>query len=575
MEPRSSSEELVYTDDMAEASSDENKSDESMLTEGNDDDTLTRYVVPLTFTSPIARLDSNDSYSSPGTLSLLTSDVQSATETIHHLAQVSTHAHGVPASMESTHVRASPENYETSLVLDQTRSRFDSSSPTRLALPASDFVHETAVYNPALPFGLSPGAHVYPRSNETSPQLMDHVVSARPDESMGVEAITDHVEPSPLLDMVPIHQPIVERHQHLTVFEPDLPLVCLLSTAISANAQAISELHSSVQNQASVTALLQTALHSYEDRVSREVERLSCDVQVLGRLLHEQLPAPPALSDDTRPCLEALRKENQLLHERVSSLVHDKTLLQDRVLLLETRIDQLSLDFSSRLDQASIPAPEPSSGYPFQLPSELTALLTKMSSEMADVKEAIDTSSSNQAFGRAVKYTTIPSSDAHDHCEYFMKQLVEQADRGGLTDDERKSLLGLKLSADKTPTTLNAWWIAYSKTKGGEVWSEIHDSFVDQFCSSTPRDHVDNLIEASERYMDEPVKAYAIRLQTILDEVDFPASKGVAMFKRGVRHARAESCLEHTDRELNSIADCMKLLRAREVRLDETTAKPQ
>ncbi|KAF0771807.1 hypothetical protein AaE_002395, partial [Aphanomyces astaci] len=104
MEPRSSSEELVYTDDMAQASSDENKSDESMLTEGNDDDTLTRYVVPLTFTSPIARLDSNDSYSSPGTLSLLTSDVQSATETIHHLAQVSTHAHGVPASMESTHV---------------------------------------------------------------------------------------------------------------------------------------------------------------------------------------------------------------------------------------------------------------------------------------------------------------------------------------------------------------------------------------------------------------------------------------------------------------------------------------
>ncbi|RLO00096.1 hypothetical protein DYB28_015910 [Aphanomyces astaci] len=47
------------------------------------------------------------------------------------------------------------------------------------------------------------------------------------------------------------------------------------------------------------------------------------------------------------------------------------------------------------------------------------------------------------------------------------------------------------------------------------------------------------------------------------------------MFKRGVRHARAESCLEHTDRELNSIADCMKILRSREVRLDETTAKPQ
>ncbi|RQM28090.1 hypothetical protein B5M09_005143, partial [Aphanomyces astaci] len=240
MEPRCSAISSLYTDEMAEASSDENKSDESMLTEGNDDDTLTQSVVPPTSTSPIARLDWNDSYYSssptPGTLSLLTSDVQSATEAIHHLAQVSTHAHGVPASMESTHVvttrtvqvnaevhitvarRASPKNYETSLVLDQTRSRFDYSSPTRLALPASDFIHETAVYNPALPFGLSPLAHVDPRSR-TPPQLMDHVLSASPDESMGVEAITDHIEPSLRFGRVPIHQPIVERHQHLTVFE--------------------------------------------------------------------------------------------------------------------------------------------------------------------------------------------------------------------------------------------------------------------------------------------------------------------------------------------------------------------
>ncbi|RHX97835.1 hypothetical protein DYB28_004722 [Aphanomyces astaci] len=243
MEPLSSSEELVYTEDMAEASSDENKSDVSMLAGSNDNETLTQSVVPLTSTSPIARLNSNDSYSSssstPGTLSLLTSSVQSATETIHHLAQVSAHAHGVPVLMEMTHVvttrtpslvqltvarRASPENYETSLVLDQARSRFNSSSPTHLALPASNFVHNTAVYNPALPFGLPPIAHEDPRSNETPPQRMDdHASSACPDEPMGVEDITNHAESSPLFGRVPIHQPIVERHQHLTVFEPDLP----------------------------------------------------------------------------------------------------------------------------------------------------------------------------------------------------------------------------------------------------------------------------------------------------------------------------------------------------------------
>ncbi|ETV64017.1 hypothetical protein H257_19044 [Aphanomyces astaci] len=129
-----------------------------------------------------------------------------------------------------------------------------------------------------------------------------------------------------------------------------------------------------------------------------------------------------------------------------------------------------------------------------------------------------------------------------------MKQLVEQDNRGGLTDNERKSLLGLKLSADKTPATLNAWWIAYSKTKGGD-----HDSFVDQFGSSIPRDHMDKLS----------------------DPWTNPSSTDVAMFKRGFRHARAESCLEHTDRELNYNADFMKRFRTREVRLEEITAKPQ
>ncbi|ETV71551.1 hypothetical protein H257_13215 [Aphanomyces astaci] len=93
-----------------------------------------------------------------------------------------------------------------------------------------------------------------------------------------------------------------------------------------------------------------------------------------------------------------------------------------------------------------------------------------------------------QGLDRLWSRCAIPSSNAQDHCENFMKQLVEQADRGGLTDNERKSLLGLKLSADKTPATLNAWWIAYSKTKGGD-----HDSFVDQLGSSIPRDYMDNL----------------------------------------------------------------------------------
>ncbi|KAH9152736.1 hypothetical protein AeRB84_004891, partial [Aphanomyces euteiches] len=75
--------------------------------------------------------------------------------------------------------------------------------------------------------------------------------------------------------------------------------------------------------------------------------------------------------------------------------------------------------------------------------------------------------------------------------------------------------------------------------------------------------------EDSERLEGESVKAYAIRLQSILDDIDVPDHQGVVIFKRGVRHARAESCLENTDKDLCSIADCMKLLRTRQIRLDD------
>ncbi|CAK4233542.1 unnamed protein product [Aphanomyces euteiches] len=130
-------------------------------------------------------------------------------------------------------------------------------------------------------------------------------------------------------------------------------------------------------------------------------------------------------------------------------------------------------------------------------------------------------------------------------------------------------LLGLKFSSDKVHPALNQWWIALSKTKTGDVWSEIYDNFMDRFCNRTPRELVDNLFEDSKRLEGESFMAYAIRLQSILDDIDVPDQQGVVIFKRGVRHARAESCLENTDKDLCSIADCMKLLRTRQIRLDD------
>ncbi|CAK5158025.1 unnamed protein product, partial [Aphanomyces euteiches] len=200
---------------------------------------------------------------------------------------------------------------------------------------------------------------------------------------------------------------------------------------------------------------------------------------------------------------------------------------------------------------------------------ELRSSINAMASEVSEVKESIADSTSNQAFGRAVKYTTTPTSDNQAHCEFFMKQLINQADRCQLDDPDRKMLLGIKLPFDKVHPALNQWWIALSKTKNGDVWSEIYDNFMDRFCNRTPRELVDNLFEDSERLEGESVKTYAIRLQSILNDLDVPDHQGVVIFKRGVRYARAESCLENTDKDLCSIADCMKLLRTRRIRLDD------
>ncbi|KAG9405647.1 hypothetical protein AC1031_003554 [Aphanomyces cochlioides] len=161
------------------------------------------------------------------------------------------------------------------------------------------------------------------------------------------------------------------------------------------------------------------------------------------------------------------------------------------------------------------------------------------------------------------------NSDHQDDCAFFIRQLLETADRCQLSDNDRRSLLGLKLCSDKTPPSLRKWWISFAKTKQGETWSDVLAEFQDQFCLRTSRQKVTDLLIDSVRYEDETVRSYATRLQSIIDEVGFPADQGVNLFKLGVRHIKTESCLENTDRELKTIADCVKLLRAREIPLDD------
>ncbi|KAF0722391.1 hypothetical protein Ae201684P_019431 [Aphanomyces euteiches] len=330
-----------------------------------------------------------------------------------------------------------------------------------------------------------------------------------------------------------------------------------LETVLAGQQTTISNLHQSLQQ------------HSAEQqRISQNLETLAHDrASDFHRILHELQRTPPSRTIES----------NRRLNEQVDALTQDNSTRLQRVLTLEVASQRLSHEIhavaksesDSPVSTNGFDSPKSAPDSTHRLLLELQSSFNAMASEMSEVKESIADSTSNQAFGRAVKYTTTPTSDDQAHCEFFMKQLIDQADRCQLDDPDRKMLLGLKLSSDKVHPALNHWWIALSKTKNGDVWSEIYDNFMDRFCNRTPRELVDNLFEDSERLEGEFVKAYAIRLQSILDDIDVPDHQGVVIFKRGVRHARAESCLENTDKELCSIADCMKLLRTRQIRLDD------
>ncbi|KAF0742755.1 hypothetical protein Ae201684_002454 [Aphanomyces euteiches] len=329
-----------------------------------------------------------------------------------------------------------------------------------------------------------------------------------------------------------------------------------LETVLAGQQTTISNLHQSLQQHSAEQQRISQNLETLANDRASNFHRILHELQVLSRSHEETQSTTQQKLDRSELRQVELIESNRRLNEQVDALTQDNSTRLQRVLTLEVACQRLSHEIHA-VSKSESDSPN------FNRPSNA------MASEMSDVKESIADSTSNQAFGRAVKYTTTPTSDDQAHCEFFMKQLIDQADRCQLDDPDRKMLLGLKLSSDKVHPALNQWWIALSKTKNGDVWSEIYDNFMDRFCNRTPRDLVDNLFEDSERLEGESVKAYAIRLQSILDDIDVPDHQGVVIFKRGVRHARAESCLENTDKDLCSFADCMKLLRTRQIRLDD------
>ncbi|KAF0729814.1 hypothetical protein Ae201684P_015502 [Aphanomyces euteiches] len=344
-------------------------------------------------------------------------------------------------------------------------------------------------------------------------------------------------------------------------------------TTLTNQQIAISNLQQSLQLQAKEQQRFSEKLQTLAENRAADFHRILHEVQVLTRAHEENRVATQQQLNQSELTLVDLSSSNRNLGDLVIGLTKENSLLSERLRsfegLLEQRETKSTPESVQSPSSVEPPPATPVSDITHQLLLDLQSALVRMESEMSDIKVSLDTSINSQAFGRAVKYTTVPTSDEQAHCEFFIQQLVDQAKLCHLSDEECKLLLGLKLTSDKVHPALNQWWIAYSKTKSGDVWTEIYDNFKDRFCNRTQRELVDRLFEESERAEGESVKAYAIRLQTILDDIDVPDHQGVVIFKRGVRHARAESCLDNTDKELTSISDCMKLLRTRQIRLDD------
>ncbi|CAK4771144.1 unnamed protein product [Aphanomyces euteiches] len=352
--------------------------------------------------------------------------------------------------------------------------------------------------------------------------------------------------------------------------------------AIQTLTETILELRQSLQDQASVSQQLRFGLLCNEDRFQTELHQLQQDVQSLRLLQSDFQTRVPAEFSETRHLVEELDKSNKHLSACVSDLTRENSQLTKQVLSLKEQLHRQQQELQElrtqtpETQQATEPTSVPASSDSNEVPAlvrdlneRIASLAAGLTSNMNDLKESINVMDQDKKLGQATKFTIVPSSDHQDDCAFFIRQLLETADRCQLSDNDRRSLLGLKLCSDKTPPSLRKWWISFAKTKQGETWSDVLAEFQDQFCLRTSRQKVTDRLNDSVRYEDETVRSFATRLQSIIDEVGFPADQGVNLFKLGVRHLKTESCLENTDRELKTIADCVKLLRAREVPLDD------
>ncbi|RHY13642.1 hypothetical protein DYB32_010909, partial [Aphanomyces invadans] len=224
----------------------------------------------------------------------------------------------------------------------------------------------------------------------------------------------------------------------------------LLETTVRSQQSAITKLENSLRRQDASKELLERGLQANEAHLTTTLSSVRVQVEELSRGLKESALGNQQLLGESRRHIAALQESNARLHQLVSTLSADKAHLLDRIQLLETRIDQQQAEFATRLDglaresrvprsDSPTPSPSPSAHQLGDLPnlvSELKAAMSKMTTEFEEVKESIQATEHSKLFGLAVKYTSVPTSDEQAQCEFFIKQLLDQADRCRLDDDE-------------------------------------------------------------------------------------------------------------------------------------------
>ncbi|KAG9410341.1 hypothetical protein AC1031_018375 [Aphanomyces cochlioides] len=309
-------------------------------------------------------------------------------------------------------------------------------------------------------------------------------------------------------------------------------------TAIQRLSETILDLRQSLQDQASVCQQLRSGLLCNEDRFQTELHQLQQEVQSLRLLQSDFQTRVPAEFSETRRLLEELDKSNKHLSACVSDLTRENSQLTKQVLSLKEQLNRHQQELQElrtqtpETQQVTEPTSVPTSSDSNEVPAlvrdlneRIASLAAGLTSNMNDLKESINAMDQDKKLGQATKFTIVPSSDHQDDCAFFIRQLLETADRCQLSDNDRRPLLGLKLCSDKTPPSLRKWWISFAKTKQGATWSDVLAEFQDPFCLRTSRQKVTDLLNDSVRYEDETVRSYATRLQSIIERSAFPRTK--------------------------------------------------